>query len=215
MRGHVESYDDQAEQGVVRGEDGKAYAFSRSTVHDVQKIEVGLSLRFVSEHGSVLEAMPLDDAPANAKGWNEPPPQVEELDTRPELNPLQYWVKCFILYFYARGRATPSELVSFHLVNFIIFMGIMIAFASIGSGPAIPGWVALGCFVVTLPPTLSVTVRRLHDAGYSGWFVLIYFLPVFGWILLAFVLLLNPSQRHTNKYGRHPRASRGSAAAEA
>ncbi|MFQ9122320.1 MAG: DUF805 domain-containing protein [Haemophilus parainfluenzae] len=29
-------------------------------------------------------------------------------------------------------------------------------------------------FVVTLPPSISLTVRRLHDINLSGWFTYIY-----------------------------------------
>ena len=40
--------------------------------------------------------------------------------------------------------------------------------------PAIPLLVALlVCYLAVLVPTIAVTVRRLHDAGYSGWLVLL------------------------------------------
>ena len=50
---------------------------------------------------------------------------------------------------------------------------------------------ALGLFyVAVIVPTLAVTVRRLHDAGYSGWLVLLNLIPWFGGlILLVFTLM--------------------------
>ena len=46
--------------------------------------------------------------------------------------------------------------------------------------------------VVLFLPTLSLAVRRLHDAGYAGYYVCFWILPVVGSILLL-VLLCKPS----------------------
>ena len=48
---------------------------------------------------------------------------------------------------------------------------------------------------VMMIPTLSVTVRRLHDVGRSGWYALLWVLPVpvLGWLWLI-PLLVKPSQ---------------------
>jgi uncharacterized membrane protein YhaH (DUF805 family) len=44
-------------------------------------------------------------------------------------------------------------------------------------------------------PTTSITVRRLHDAGRSGWWALLWILPVpvLGWLYLI-PLLCKPSK---------------------
>lgn len=52
-------------------------------------------------------------------------------------------------------------------------------------------------------PSIAVTVRRLHDAGYSGWMVLLALIPwVGGIIVLIFTLLV--SQPSDNKWGAAP-----------
>ena len=68
------------------------------------------------------------------------------------------------------------------------------------------GW-ALGLFfvllmfIVLLIPLLSQQIRRLHDIGYSGWWVLVgLFVPYIGGFILLIMSLL-PSQPHPNKYG--------------
>ena len=38
--------------------------------------------------------------------------------------------------------------------------------------------------VVAFVPSLANEVRRLHDIGKSAWWMLLYFVPVIGWILL-------------------------------
>lgn len=53
-------------------------------------------------------------------------------------------------------------------------------------------------------PSLAVTVRRLHDTGRSGWWLLLMFIPLIGPIILL-VFLLTDSQPGTNKYGPNPK----------
>lgn len=55
-------------------------------------------------------------------------------------------------------------------------------------------------------PTISVTVRRLHDIGRSGWWFLLTFVPIIGWITL-FIFTLLDSQSGTNAYGPSPKES--------
>ena len=40
--------------------------------------------------------------------------------------------------------------------------------------------------LATLLPSIAVTARRLHDTDRSGWWQLLYFLPVIGWLILIF-----------------------------
>ncbi|MBD5770872.1 DUF805 domain-containing protein [Marinomonas colpomeniae] len=46
-------------------------------------------------------------------------------------------------------------------------------------------------------PTLSLTVRRLHDTGRSTWWLLVMLVPAIGMVAL-FVLLALPSAPQTN-----------------
>ncbi len=49
-------------------------------------------------------------------------------------------------------------------------------------------------------PWISITTRRLHDAGKSGWWQLIALFPAIGGILLLF-MLLSKSDNGPNQYG--------------
>ena len=60
-------------------------------------------------------------------------------------------------------------------------------------------------------PGYGAGVRRLHDAGKSGWWVLLFLLcaiPLVGAIagIVAIIFLVQPSQPGRNKYGRNPYA---------
>jgi uncharacterized membrane protein YhaH (DUF805 family) len=58
-------------------------------------------------------------------------------------------------------------------------------------------------FLALLCPVFAVTVRRLHDIGKSGWWMLISIVPIVGIIvLLVFVCKLGDST--TNRFGPRP-----------
>ena len=54
-----------------------------------------------------------------------------------------------------------------------------------------------------LIPSYAVTVRRLHDTGKSGWWLLLMFVPFGNIILLIFCLI--DSTPGPNQYGENPK----------
>jgi uncharacterized membrane protein YhaH (DUF805 family) len=58
--------------------------------------------------------------------------------------------------------------------------------------------------VAVLIPGIAVSVRRLHDTGKSGWWLLIGLVPLLGGIVLLVFMVLD-SQPGQNQYGPHPR----------
>lgn len=57
--------------------------------------------------------------------------------------------------------------------------------------------------LATLIPWIAVGVRRLHDADFSGWWLLIGLIPLFGTIA-SLIMLALPSTKGENKYGPEP-----------
>ena len=66
------------------------------------------------------------------------------------------------------------------------------------------GIVGLIWILVTIVPALAVLVRRLHDTGKSGWWVLIGLVPFAGGIVLL-VFTLQDSVAGANAYGESPK----------
>ena len=60
---------------------------------------------------------------------------------------------------------------------------------------------------VFLIPGLAVAVRRMHDAGRSGWYLLMSLIPLVGWIFVL-VALCTDSVPGTNAYGENPKGQR-------
>lgn len=66
------------------------------------------------------------------------------------------------------------------------------------------GFVYISYSLFVLIPNLAVSVRRLHDVGKSGWFLLIAFIPIIGAIWLI-VLDCTDGQVGENKWGSNPK----------
>ena len=62
-----------------------------------------------------------------------------------------------------------------------------------------------------LLPGLAVGIRRLHDIGRSGWWILIALVPFIGAIVLL-VFALQPSEG-PNRFGERPDTDQGASAA--
>ena len=107
------------------------------------------------------------------------------------------------------GRAGRTEfwvfLVFTHIVCVVALMGIeyIDKMQQILRGDVI--FYLIACLlafllgVVLIVPTISVSVRRLHDIGYSGAWYLLALVPLVGtvWLLVLFSL---PSEPFKNKY---------------
>lgn len=52
-------------------------------------------------------------------------------------------------------------------------------------------------------PSLAVAIRRLHDIGRTGWWYLLIFVPIVGWIILI-VFFCTRSQEQPNQWGPVP-----------
>ena len=54
-----------------------------------------------------------------------------------------------------------------------------------------------------LIPNLAVAVRRLHDTGRSGWWLLIGLIPIIGFVVLLYFFVLD--SENDNQYGPYPK----------
>ena len=143
---------------------------------------------------------------------------------------MKYYIACLKKYAVFEGRARRKEFWMFFLFNWLILIvwliGVVILLAAIAApfaavgvaaggasqvaGPqsaSANGWImplAIQIYLwATVVPTISVTVRRLHATGRSGWWWWFQFIPLGGPITMVFFLGSkgNPAE---NKYGPNP-----------
>jgi uncharacterized membrane protein YhaH (DUF805 family) len=88
----------------------------------------------------------------------------------------------------------------FFLINSIIVVVLDLIGMAIKVSTLLGGLYGLAVLI----PSLAVGVRRLHDTGRSGWWLLIGIIPVIGTIILI-VFLATEGQPDDNQYGPNPK----------
>jgi uncharacterized membrane protein YhaH (DUF805 family) len=100
------------------------------------------------------------------------------------------------------GRAARPEFWWFVLCNAIVALVINVVVGVIvgrSSGQVVSDLYSLA----VLLPSLGVGIRRLHDTNRTGWWYLLVFIPIIGWIVLI-VFLAMASDPGPNTYGPNP-----------
>ena len=124
------------------------------------------------------------------------------------MSPIDYAMMPLRKYADFSGRARRSEYWWFVLGLMVIGFVVGLLEGAIGlGGSAIGpyGFLTLAFYLAILIPSIAVGVRRLHDTGRSGWWLLIGLVPLIGGIVLLVFYVLNGDQGD-NAYGPDPKA---------
>ena len=111
---------------------------------------------------------------------------------------------CFHKYTDFRGRAGRGEYWWFWLLTFLV--GAIPGWFNFGSEHAfgsVLGWLSWLVSLALIIPGLAVAVRRLHDIGKSGWWLLVVLIPIVGPIWYI-ILLATRGTPAPNQYGPPP-----------
>jgi uncharacterized membrane protein YhaH (DUF805 family) len=103
----------------------------------------------------------------------------------------------FTNYFNFGGRAPRSEFWYWQL--FLLVGGLVAELFDYGTGFRIPAFSTL-FWLATVIPDIAVYVRRLHDTDRSGWWLLLFFVPLIGAIVLLVWFCTKGADGH-NRFG--------------
>lgn len=117
-------------------------------------------------------------------------------------------------YFTISGRASRGEFwkanVILFLLQIVFLVFLMIIFASGDvkdnlAAAIVSGGIVTIIFILILLllwiPFFTVQIRRLHDVGRSGWWILITYIPYIGWIPWLY-FMCQKGDAHINEYGK-------------
>ncbi len=100
-----------------------------------------------------------------------------------------------------RGRSNRAEFWWLSLALVIAGLLVGSADAAIFGGNAMDtGPLGIVWSLATLIPSLAVGIRRLHDTGRTGWWMLLVLVPVIGWVILLILFCL-PGEPQRNAWG--------------
>jgi uncharacterized membrane protein YhaH (DUF805 family) len=117
-----------------------------------------------------------------------------------------YYTAVWKKYATFSGRARRKEYWFFGLFNLIAafllgFVDGLFGTLNVETGLGLfAGVYNLAVFI----PSLAVAVRRLHDIGRSGWWLLLALIPIIGWIILI-VWTCSDSHEEPNEHGTNPK----------
>lgn len=126
---------------------------------------------------------------------------------------------CFKKYAVFAGRASRSEFWYWILFYFIVavIMNILdtlfgfqvMSVTNEATGNSVyttynPGYLSSIWYLIVLLPTISVTVRRLHDTDHSGWWWWLNVICCIGGLILVFAFYIKPGDEGENRYGPPP-----------
>lgn len=153
------------------------------------------SFQYVAPNGATPQPAPVAPQPTSIPG----PQPAKKVGT------FEAYGNMWRNFFKFKGRASRSEYWKPVIINAIIqviaFFVFAVALASVSydQEDAVTILWLLFIFVTSLP-FISLGVRRLHDAGYSGWWILLS-LP--GWTAIVPVIFFcMPTNVANNKYAR-------------
>jgi len=115
---------------------------------------------------------------------------------------MNWYVEAFRKYAQFSGRARRMEFWMFTLINLLVIVGLLVFSDKLRLASIL---LAIYCFGMVIP-NLALTVRRLHDTGRSGWWILIGIVPLIGAIAMLIFEVL-PGDVGDNAYGPDPKAA--------
>ncbi|MCL2093315.1 MAG: DUF805 domain-containing protein [Treponema sp.] len=126
-----------------------------------------------------------------------PPKQASQAQGK-EPSPWQYFIGCFKKYAVFKGRARRAEFWWFTFFDILVTSVITFLDGILGT-PTISDFGLLQgiWFLLSITPTISVTVRRMHDCDKPGGFM---WIPIYGWLILP----LTRGTEGENNYGPDP-----------
>ena len=154
MRGEILSYDDVSGTGLISGDDSIRYGFARSAIQAGGVIRAGARVDFVPEGLEATQIMVLAGDPAAAFG--------------------QAASSAYVARDTGGGYDFASAMFSFNgrlrrqhfWISWLILLGAGVVL----------GWIPILGTILSLAmiwPNIAIVVKRLHDMGKSGWFVVV------------------------------------------
>lgn len=216
MRGEVLYFDAERGIGFINGDDGNRYHFASADLATPSRPVKGVAVEFTTEGNRAHEVIVTGGAGAPAAPAHVAAPIDGEIAAdapQPGRRSLfGHFLACVTSnYLRFSGRAPRREYWGFALFMFLFLVvaifGGLIVDAMVGNLDSDEPVLTIGLTSVLLLalilPSLSVTIRRLHDIGLSGWFILLGFIPTVG-NLIILVFCLIPSQKNDNRWGPVP-----------
>lgn len=143
-------------------------------------------------HHSATSHSPSANGTPDFKSILQPDPNKTEA----QYDYIDWCKKCLLNYVNFEGRARRKEFWAFQFGYIVVGILSLI----LGNLFKLGDILFVLLILALLLPNLAVSVRRLHDVGRPGWWLLISFVPIVGYILLI-IWFAKDGESQSNPYG--------------
>ncbi len=149
----------------------------------------------VIEKFLALQARQAEQPSANEASPYAPPTAALD-ENLPQTGELKVWSFA--------GRIGRLRYIAWSMAMLLCVFGVTLPITGLLAGSELLGSLVLGVGVIAaLIVSLMMGAQRLHDIGWTGWLMLLTFVPVVGHIL-PLVLMIAPGSTVANRYGAPP-----------
>lgn len=115
---------------------------------------------------------------------------------------MEHYLNAFKQFFDFSGRATRTQYWMFFLIHLVVSVLLtLVDYFVLGSGLENGTGLLGGIYgLVAFIPGLAIAVRRLHDTGRTGFWILIALIPLLGFLLLI-LFFIQGSKPNANNWG--------------
>lgn len=167
MKGNVIGFDPDTNTGAISGHDGKRYDFATVDWHSHDR---------PPRHGDLVDFAPDGQRATQIYALESAyvPPTFGQFvfSVQGRISRSQYWLKWFL------------PVIAITAVLYIILIATVVSGSTAGAG--VVGVLLLLFSLITLWPSIAVSVKRIHDRNKSGWLVLALYAPLILYYLLMF-----------------------------
>jgi len=178
MKGGVIGFDPDTNTGAISGHDGKRYDFVMADWHDRRR----------PSHGDIVDFMPAGQQASQIY-------LIEPEYAQPS------WGE---FLFSAQGRIGRYQYWVNWVLPLIVAFVILSVVLNLALENQLTATIVLLIFdVVILWPSIAIYIKRAHDRGRSGWFILLFLVPILNfWPLIE--LLFVRGTTGANRFGPDP-----------
>lgn len=197
MKGRLLDFSAQYDEGIILSDDNQRYSFIGAEWKENFAPQRGQEVDFSVNHLGQAVAIYVISQPSP---WDTHFSSNHAFLAEEEQYGFWDWsIKCLKNYVNFSGRARRKEYWFFYLFQTLIgvILGIILGVTGFSKDTIdiFSGLINLALFL----PALAVSVRRLHDVGRSGWWLLIAF-TIIGLIPL-FIWTVTETKQEKNQWG--------------
>ncbi|MDG3443757.1 DUF805 domain-containing protein [Nitrospirillum amazonense] len=182
MRGTVVAFDEVAGAGEAVDVEGLSHFFTAAQWRGEGLPVAGMAVEILSG-GADLSVVSFQPRPAFTWPWFL-------FSIQGRVSRREYWLK-----------------YTLPLLGMILLVMIAGSLTADSTGHnAVAGWTLVLMFIISLWTGIAVQVKRLHDRGFSGWFILLGIIPILGEYWVAAQVGFLPGKRGANRFGADPMA---------